>query len=116
MKLITASSCIRFLQSLDSLDRMGLDRKLDATEGRLLDQIALDCADGRELLVGDLLKLHEVGSQATLHGRIKNLATLGYIKLVEVRGDKRKKLVVPTAKSSKRYEILSSLMIKAVQN
>jgi len=95
---------------------MNLGKKLDATEEKLLNKIIVAATQGEELLVGDLISLRELGSQATLHGRIKNLVVMGYVKLNEDRGDGRRKFVTPTAKATKHYEYLSACLEKALRN
>lgn len=66
------------------------------------------------MLVGDLISLSELGSQATLHGRLKNLRVMG---LIEVAADMdgRKKHLMPTKFAMKRYEELSKCLEKAVR-
>ena len=66
--------------------------------------------------MGDLISLSEIGSQATLHGRIKNLVSMGYVKLNEDRSDGRKKFVIPTVKAVKHYEYLSACLEKALKS
>ena len=66
------------------------------------------------ILVGDLISLSELGSQATLHGRLKNLSAMGYIKMA-ANVDGRKKEVVPTKMAFKRYEEISKCLEKAVK-
>lgn len=87
---------IRFLNTLDALGRANPGRALDSTEIQLLEHILLAADQGQTLLVGDLIHLSHFGSQATLHGRIKNLVVLGYLKLIADKVDGRKKSVVPT--------------------
>ena len=98
----TKSSCyIRFLNLIDALDRMNPGKKLDSIEESLLDKIVL-CANAKQsVLVGDLISLSELGSQATLHGRLKNLSAMGYVKMA-TNEDGRKKEVVPTKAALKR--------------
>jgi DNA-binding MarR family transcriptional regulator len=103
MKAIKPTAYIRFLNCLDALDRMNPGKKLDSTEEQLLNQIALAATQGKELLVGDLISHSKLGSQATLHGRIKNLLVMGYVRLNEDKSDGRKKFVKPTAKALKHY-------------
>ena len=98
---------IRFLNTLDALGRANPGRTLDATEIQLLEYILLATAQGQTLLVGDLIHLSHFGSQATLHGRIKNLVVLGYVKLVTDKVDGRKKSVVPTKLAHKYVQFLS---------
>ena len=116
MKAIKPSAYIRFLNYLDSLDRINSGKKLDSTEEQLLNRITLANSQGKDLLVGDLISLSELGSQATLHGRIKNLVAMGYVKLNEDKDDGRKKFVIPTAKALKHYEHLSACIEKALKS
>jgi DNA-binding MarR family transcriptional regulator len=91
-----------------------ISKKLDAIEERLLDKIILGFHAQQSLLVGDLISLSELGSQATLHGRLKNLSAMGYIKMA-ANEDGRKKEVVPTKIAIKRYEEISKCLEKAVK-
>lgn len=116
MKPIKPSAYIRFLNQLDSLDRINLGKKLDLTEEQLLNHITLKTSQGKELLVGDLISLSELGSQATLHGRIKSLVEMGFVKLNEDSSDGRKKFVIPTLKAIKHYEQLSTCLEKALKS
>ena len=109
------SSCyIRFLNLIDVLDRINPGKKLDSIEEGLLDQIILSFDAKKPILVGDLISLSELGSQATLHGRLKNLSTMGYIKMA-ANEDGRKKEVVPSKLAIKRYEEISKCLAKAVK-
>ena len=106
---------IRFLNYLEAIERVDVKR-LNAIEEQLLDYIALAYVQDRELLVGDLIALSQFGSQATLHGRLKNLVAMGYVKLVENKADGRKKQVIPTSKADKHYEKLSSYLERAAKD
>ncbi|QWD96231.1 MarR family winged helix-turn-helix transcriptional regulator [Polynucleobacter sp. MG-6-Vaara-E2] len=116
MKAIKPTAYIRFINFLDSIDRINPGKKLDSTEEQLLNQVTLAATQGKELLVGDLISLSELGSQATLHGRIKNLVGMGYVKLNEDKADGRKKFVKPTAKALKHYERLSACLEEALRS
>ena len=105
---------IRFLNLIDVLDRINPGKKLDATEESLLNKIVLSAHQCQVILVGDLISLAEFGSQATLHGRLKNLRAMGLIDMV-AEEDGRKKHVVPTKLAMKRYEELSKCLEKAVR-
>jgi len=108
-------SYLRFLNLIDALDRMSPGKKLDGIEENLLDKI-VSCAHTKEsILVGDLIALSELGSQATLHGRLKNLSAMGYIKMV-ANADGRKKEVLPTKLALKRYEEISKCLEKAIKS
>jgi len=113
MSKINHSSYIRFLNTVNAMDTTRSGKKLDAIEEQLLDKIMLSFSQDTEVLVGDLLILSQIGSQATLHGRVKNLATKGYIKLAVDSVDNRKKKVIPTKLTLKHYEKLSKLLERA---
>ena len=110
----TKTSYLRFLNLIDAIDRMNPGKKLDCTEEDLLDKIVLASHAKKVILVGDLISLSELGSQATLHGRLKNLSAMGYIKMA-ANVDGRKKEVVPTKMAFKRYEEISKCLEKAVK-
>ena len=115
MVITKSPSYIRFLNLLDALDRINPGKKLDAIEESLLDKI-VNCAHLKEsVLVGDLISLAELGSQATLHGRLKNLSAMGYIKMAS-NTDGRKKEVLPTKLAIKRYEEISKCLEKAAKS
>jgi DNA-binding MarR family transcriptional regulator len=108
------SSYLRFLNLLDALDRMNPGKKLDSTEQELLNKVVVGFHAKQSLLVGDLISLSELGSQATLHGRLKNLSAMGYIKMVS-NDDGRKKEVLPSKIALKRYEEISKCLEKAAK-
>ena len=114
MSTIKSSCYIRFLNLINALDRMNPGKKLDSTEESLLDRIVLSFHAKQAILVGDLISISELGSQATLHGRLKNLSAMGYIKMA-ANEDGRKKEVVPTKIAIKRYEEMSKCLDKAVK-
>ena len=114
MSTIKSSCYIRFLNLINALDRMNPGKKLDSTEESLLDRIVLSFHAKQAILVGDLISISELGSQATLHGRLKNLSALGYIKMA-ANEDGRKKEVVPTKIALKRYEEISKCLEKAAK-
>lgn len=115
MKVIKPSAYARFLNALDSLDRISPSKKLDCIEEQLLNHIYLALAKGEKLLVGDVLLLSQFGSQATLHGRLKSLVDKGYIQLNDDKSDGRRKFVRITNKAEKHYQQLSECLTKAIK-
>ena len=111
---VNKTSYLRFLNLMDALDRINPGKKLDCIEESLLDKIVLASYAKDAVLVGDLISLSELGSQATLHGRLKNLSAMGYIKMA-ANVDGRKKEVVPTKMALKRYEEISKCLEKAAK-
>lgn len=81
MTISKQSPYLRFLNLLDALDRINPSKKLDAIEESLLNKIIASTHAKQPVLVGNLISLTELGSQATLHGRLKNLSAMGYIKM-----------------------------------
>jgi hypothetical protein len=108
------SSYLRFLNLLDVIDRINPGTKLDSIEESLLNKIVLASVAKQSVLVGDLISLSDLGSQATLHGRLKNLNAMGYIKMA-ANEDGRKKQVLPTKMTLKRYEAISKCLEKAAE-
>lgn len=108
------SPYIKFLNLIDAIDRINPGKKLDCIEENLLDKIVACAHEKQAVLVGDLISIADLGSQATLHGRLKNLSTMGYIKMV-ANADGRKKEVLPTKMALKRYEEISKCLEKAVK-
>ena len=113
MSIPTNSSYIRFLNLINTLS-VSPAKKLDSTEESLLDKIVLSANANESILVGDLISMSELGSQATLHGRLKTLNAKGYIKMIS-NGDGRKKEVHPTRVAAKRYETISKCLEKAAK-
>ncbi|BEI36715.1 hypothetical protein PHIN7_04390 [Polynucleobacter sp. HIN7] len=97
------------------MDRINPGKKLDSIEEQLLNRAMLAWDRQQTILVGDLLAAHELGSQATLHGRIKNLQAMGYIKLSIDKADARKKHILPTKLAFSHYEKLSTQMESVLQ-
>ncbi len=114
MSTTKSTSYIRFLNLIDILDRINPGKKLDSIEESLLDKIILSFHAKQSVLVGDLISMADLGSQATLHGRLKNLNAMGFIKMA-ANEDGRKKEVVPSKAAIKRYEEISKCLEKAVK-
>lgn len=109
------NSYIRFLNYLNVFIDGANIEKLDSLETALLDEVMQRSSNAREILVGDLLKLSSIGSQATLHGRIQGLISLGYLQLDTDLVDGRKKKLLPTKLALKRYDMFSKILVKAVK-
>ena len=114
MSTLKPSAYLRFLNLIDALDRINPGKKLDCIEESLLDQVVACAHSKKSVLVGELIALSELGSQATLHGRLKNLSAMGYIKMGS-NDDGRKKEVLPTKLALKRYEEISKCLEKAAK-
>lgn len=107
---------IRFLNLIDALDRMNPGRALDYLEIQLLEYIMQQDSRKIPLLVGELIGLSHLGSQATLHGRLKNLSALGYVKFIADKTDARKKFVIPTKLAIKYVQFMSDCLEKSLKS
>ena len=114
MPIPKTSPYIKFLNLIDALDRINPGKKLDCIEESLLDKVVASAHAKQAILVGDLISIADLGSQATLHGRLKNLSAMGYIKMA-ANADGRKKEVLPTKAALKRYEEISKCLEKAAK-
>ena len=110
-----SNAYIRFLSIVDALDRINPGRALDCLEIQLLEYIMQQNSQNTPLLVGDLIGLGHLGSQATLHGRLKNLSVLGYVKFVADNADARKKSVIPTKLAIKYVQFMSDCLEKGLK-
>ena len=114
-KSIASSAYIRFLNLLDVIDSSGGWVKLDPLEESLLNKLVLmTTKQDRLILVGDLISISTLASQATLHGRVKSLERKGLIDLISDKDDARKRHVNPTRLAMKRYKELSVNFEKAL--
>ena len=86
---------------------------LDGVDVLLLNFIAKADDKTQTLNVKDLLSLKEIASQATIHGRLKQLVAKKLIVLNEDKVDGRVKEVTLTKLAYKRYELLSKAIEKA---
>ena len=109
----TLPAYLRFMQLAESFDRMNLSSKLDHVEKELLDKLIAAYYNGEFPLMGELIAIKTIASQATLHSRIKSLIAKGYIDIVADDEDSRKKHLVPTRLALTFYANLSDALIKA---
>jgi len=65
------------------------------------------------ILVGDLTELSQIGSQATLHRRIKNLEAFEFIRLDFCKNDGRKRFVVPKRLADQYLVFMSQCITEA---
>lgn len=99
---------------MDALDGDGSFPKLDPTEKRLLEFIAIKEQDGRALLVGDVIYLNDIGSPATLHRRLKRLKDHDLVRYGE-DVDGRKKFIELTPKAKDYCSKLGKCLMRAIE-
>ena len=103
----------KYLYYLTILEKSNQELDLDGIDVLLLNFIAKANDKKQTLNVKDLLSLKEIASQATIHGRLKQLVAKKLIVLNEDKVDGRVKEVMLTKLAYKRYELLSKAIEKA---
>lgn len=99
----------RFLQLSRSL-AANSETALSANERVLLEYIVLAWHEQSPMAVRDAIVLGELGSPATLHKRVIQLRTLGFLEVLPDPSDRRTKLLVPTEKALHYFEQLGRAM------
>ena len=106
------NSYLRFLRLADTLTKSN-EKPLDSLSKNILEHISKNIIlKERALVVGDILALSQLGSQATLHKRLHSLVDNGYLKL-KPTVDGRVKRIELTKKSNKYFSDLSEALEKA---
>ena len=108
-------SYVRFLKTLGSQLAKNPCKDLDATEINLLNFVLVASGSNERILVGDLLRLSQYGSQATLHSKIKSLVTKGFLVLPSNSDDGRQKFVIPSKVAHKYSSFMSDCLTKATK-
>ena len=104
----------QYIESLTSLKHSKQFQALDSMELELLNEIAITWKHGKPLLVNEAISLHEIGSRATLHARIKNLRKKGYVDF-HTDIDGRKKIIKPTTIAMSYFSSVANLLSTAVE-
>lgn len=89
-----------------------IDRKynLDLNEAGLLNVIAKAHIAKQSIFVGDLIRLRQIASQATLHNTLKKLAVKKLIHSDIDPIDGRRRRILLTAQALRRYKKLEQLI------
>lgn len=100
MKTHTSTfDCSPYVALFKQIQKWNLDNQkiaIDPIEEQILYRALISEYDNEILYVSDLVRAKEIGSQATIHGRIKRLVNLGYLNLIICDADNRKKIIEPT--------------------
>jgi hypothetical protein len=105
---------LQFIEASNALKKHAQFPELDSIEVELLNTIAIRWKDNKSLLVNEAISLERIGSRATLHARIKNLRTKGYVDFHQDI-DGRKKILKPTMLAMGYFSHLSSLLTQSVE-
>jgi DNA-binding MarR family transcriptional regulator len=108
------NSYLRFLHLADTLINPN-DKPLDSLSKDILEHISKHIVLNKgKIVIGDILMLSQLGSQATLHKRLHALVDDGYLKLKSTN-DGRVKQIELTKKANKYFAGLSQALEKAVK-
>ena len=106
---------LKFLNLMQALREMPTFPALDATEERLLNQLAAVWGKGGQITVLETMQLDAEASPTTIHRRIKSLRKKGVIQLTVDEIDNRIKYVAPTALATEYFSQLSNALVKAAK-
>ena len=97
----------KYFNYLDIVEKSNQELNLTCNDALLLDAIARANYEGRILNANDLLSLTEIGSQATIHARLKHLVKVNLVSFHPNEGDEGPKEARLTELAHQRYETLS---------
>ncbi|MDR3742686.1 MAG: hypothetical protein P4L40_27020 [Terracidiphilus sp.] len=105
---------LRFLQLAEALpgERSSL-QPLDPLEERILMRVVRTAQDDERLSVRDLMAQSELGSPATLHGRLKSMRKKGWLQLADTDNSRRKQIELTEA-AWRHFDRLSAYVMKAL--
>ena len=106
---------VRFLNLVRALDDSSAFPPLDATEERLLKQLAAAWSANKPVSVLETMDLESDVSPTTIHRRLKSLKNKGVITLEVDPADNRVKYVHPTALTTEYFAKLSNCLLAAAK-
>ncbi len=87
---------------------------LDSVQIEILMAVGLSRQNDQKLTVSNILEMTDLASPATLHGRLKELRTRGFIKIISGQ-DNRFKFLQPSELANEYFNALERCVRKAVQ-
>ena len=111
----SSAAYLRFLNLTKSIEALPAAPSLDLIEREVLSALALRWNKNQPTLIADAISLKEIASQATLHGRLKQLKKKGMVKIVPDSSDGRRKYIEPTQKACNYFDQMAKCIIKAAK-
>ena len=105
---------LRFLQLAEALRGLPSLPPLDPLEERILALVARARQDQQRLSVRDMMAKEELGSPATVHGRLKSMRAKGWLMLSNTE-DARRKQIELTQAALLHFDKLSSCLVQAAK-
>jgi DNA-binding transcriptional ArsR family regulator len=106
---------LKFLSLVQALRDTPTFPVIDATEERLLQQLATAWAAGKQVTVLEAMQMETDTSPATIHRRLKSLRKKGIIELAVDEADNRVKYVKPTALAADYFAQINQALFAATR-
>jgi len=105
---------LRFLQLTEAIRGLPALPALDPLEEKILEFVARASQNKERLSVRDMMGHSELGSPATLHGRIASMREKGWVTLSDTE-DTRRKQIELTPAALKHFDKLAEALSKAAK-
>lgn len=105
---------LRFLQLAGTIRGFPSLPALDPLEERILSLVARANQKKERLSVRDMMSKEELGSSATIHGRLKSMREKGWIMLMDTE-DARRKQIELTQAALTHFDKLSKCLMQAAR-
>ena len=108
---------LRFLRIARGVDIQNIQvKKIDSTALLLLNEIAVQHYDGKNITVTQAMLLSKIASPATIHRKIDELRAAGLIEQVFEGKNRRTKYLVPTKEADSYFAKMSKAITSAVNS
>ena len=108
---------LRFLRIARGVDIQNIQvKKIDSTALLLLNEIAVQHYDGKNITVTQAMLLSNIASPATVHRKLDELREAGLIEQVFEGKNRRTKYLVPTKEADSYFAKMSKAITSAVNS
>ena len=107
---------IRFLRIARGVNIQTPVKNIDSTALLLLNEIAVQHYDGKNITVTQAMLLSNIASPATIHRKIDELRAAGLIEQVFQGKNRRTKYLVPTKEANSYFAKMSKAITSAVNS
>ena len=108
---------LRFLRIARGVDIQNIQvKKIDSTALLLLNEIAVQHYDGKNITVTQAMLLTNIASPATVHRKLDELREAGLIEQVFEGKNRRTKYLVPTKEADSFFAKMSKAITNAVNS
>ena len=108
---------LRFLRIARGVDIQNIQvKKIDSTALLLLNEIAVQHYDGKNITVTQAMLLTNIASPATIHRKLNNLIEVSLIEQVFNGKNRRTKYLIPTKEAESYFAKMSKAIANAVDS